>query len=244
VSFPRSTAARPLLAPDRVEALLRTLEDEAIVRRVRAGETELYELLVRRHNQRLYRTARAVLRDEDEAEDVVQEAYVAAFVHLDRFQGRSAFSTWITRIALHAALARRRRARRQEPVEPALLEEIPTMSDTNPASQVESRELGALLTEAVERLSGSLRLVYVLREVEGLSVEETARVLEITPENVKVRLHRARRALRQDLGRRMDAERSRIYPFHLDRCDRIVAAVFRRIAGGGPFPPVSSIMEG
>lgn len=215
------------------ESLSESLTDEQVVERVRAGETALYEILMRRHNQRVYRAARSVVHDESEAEDVMQEAYVRAFRNLGQFQGRARFSTWLTRIAVHEALARKRRNARfvsmdsDSPEMPAM---IPNAVDRDsPDVYTERRELGALLARAVDGLPENLRLVYVMRDVEGLSTGEAAAVLDLSEANVKVRLHRARRSLRRALEGALDESSRDLFTFHLRRCDRIVAAVLARI---------------
>jgi len=127
------------------------LPDEAIVSRVLDGETPLFEVLMRRHNERLYRAARAILRDEQEAEDVMQEAYVSAFSHLAQFDGRAKFSTWLTRIAVHEAIARARKRGRYEPMDDSALETLmPSMSSPDPERLAFGRELGALIEVAVD----------------------------------------------------------------------------------------------
>lgn len=187
---------------------------------------------MRRHNQRLFRLARAVVRDDREAEDVVQEAYVRAFTNLDQFAGRARFATWLSRIALHEALARVRRGRRFA----ALPEEV-TLSDLpnprpGPEDHAANRELAAALAAAVDALPESHRAVFVLRDVEGMSTAETAEVLGLSVPNVKVRLHRARAALRADLERRLGGEVPRLWSFDGERCDRVVAGVLERVRRG------------
>ncbi|HTM20774.1 MAG TPA: RNA polymerase sigma factor [Kofleriaceae bacterium] len=203
------------------------LSDEALVARVRAGEGGLFEVLMRRHNQRAYRAARAIVRNDAEAEDVAQEAWVAAFSHLGAFEGRSAFSTWLTRIVINEALARLRRQKRA-----ALpLDEGAPMSRAadDPERDAWRAELSALLEGAIDRLPLGHRAVFMLRMVEQLSVAETADSLGLSEEAVRTRLHRARAALRRDLLARSDAELTSAFGFDGDRCNRITAAVMARI---------------
>ena len=135
---------------------------------------------MRRHNERLYRAARAILRDEREAEDVMQEAYVSAYAHLAQFDGRAKFSTWLTKIAVYEALARARRQGRYEPLDDSSLETLmPTMPSPDPERQAFGRELGALIEAAVDKLGDGYREVFMLRQVEGLSTAETAQVLGV-----------------------------------------------------------------
>ena len=210
------------------------LDDEQVVARVRAGEAALFELLMRRYNQRLFRLVRTVMDDDDEAADVVQEAWVRTYQHLGQFEGRASFATWVSKIALHEAWARARKRRRLTPR--AASEDAVELAFTAPAAtperETEQRELAGLLREAVERLPSPLRMAFVMREVEGLSTAEAAELLAISPENVKVRLHRARAALRGDLERRLGAEAPRLYAFDGDRCDRIVTAVLAELGIG------------
>jgi len=210
------------------------LSDGEVVARVLAGDISLFEILMRRYNQRLFRVARGILTDDAEAEDVVQEAYMRAFRELASFRGEALFSTWLTRIACHEALARARKRQR-------LVRLVPRPSDAggepldppskaiDPERELENRQLQNVLREAVELLPDPLRTVFCLREIEGLSTEETAGALDLTTENVRVRLHRAKRSLRQTLDARMGREVRRLYLFDGARCDRIVAGVFERL---------------
>ena len=199
--------------------------DEAVVARVLAGERALYEVLVRRHNQRLYRTARAILRKEDDVEDVMQEAYVRAFAHLAEFRGDARFSTWLTRIAVHEALARRRRAQRQSP-----MEESEATHGVTPEDHAGSREIARMLEQAIDGLPDNFREVLVLRTVEDMSVAETAEVLDIPEDTVKTRLFRARALLRDAVAERAVAAAPSAFEFHAPRCNRIVANVMQRIS--------------
>jgi len=205
------------------------LPDEEIVRRVVAGEKALYEVLMRRHNQKLYRAVRSILKDEDEVEGVMQQAYVSAYFHLDQFRGAARFSTWLIRIAVHEAFARiRERGRFVETDTQDLIMSFPS-KDRNPEEQASDRELGGLLQEAIDRLPASYRSVFVLREIEGLGATETAECLGLSAENVKVRLHRARRRLQEEIYARVGTGVEAVFPFHAPRCDRVVAAVFAAI---------------
>ena len=211
--------------------------DEDVVWRVLDGETELFELIMRRHNQRLYRVARAILRDDAEAEDVMQDAYVRAYAHLGSFEGRAKFATWLTRIAVHEALSRSRKRVRFPSVDISdesngEVMKSATSSDRNPEEQNYDRELAEVLEKAVLGLSEDYRVVFTLRDVEGMSTEETATCLSLTPENVKVRLHRARTALRRKLYDAVGASTARCFEFHAVRCDRIVSGVFQRLSSG------------
>lgn len=208
--------------------------DEEVVDRVRSGEVELYEIIMRRYNQRLYRVVISILRDAAETEDVMQDAYVRAYEHLSQFEGRAAFSTWLTRIAVHEALARLRKRGRilqlegnedegeisVNPVSPAL----------DPEQTISKVELGRMLEEAVLGLPEQYRTVLMLRDVEEMSTSETAAALSLSEENVKVRLHRGRAMVRRDLFARVGAAGKNAFPFLGARCDRVVKRVFERLS--------------
>jgi RNA polymerase sigma-70 factor (ECF subfamily) len=212
------------------------LSDEEVVAQVLRGQTALFEVLMRRHNERVYRAARAIVRDEKEAEDVMQQAYVSAYAHLRQFSGQARFSTWLTRIAVHEALARVRRRGRYEPFDEEWvnLEALMRPNSTDdPERQAFSGELRALLETAIDKLPDGAREVFVLREVEGLSTAETAESLEVSEDVVKTRLSRARAALRRDLLDRAGAIAPEAFRFYRPRCDRVVAAVLARISSTG-----------
>lgn len=208
--------------------------DEEIVDRVRAGETALYEIIMRRYNQRLYRVARAIVRDDSEAEDVMQDAYVRAYAHLDQFARRAPFSTWLTRIAVHEALARVHQRSRMQPINEGEYEGELVMNlaepSLNPEQTASKAELGHLLEEALLSLPEQFRAVIMLRDVEELSTTETAETLEISEENVKIRLHRGRALVRGWLFERVGARAKEAFPFMGARCDRVVQKVFERLA--------------
>ena len=210
------------------------LSDEEVVARVLAGETGMFEVVMRRHNQRLYSVARAILRNDGEAEDVMQDAYVRAYEHLNQFAGRAKFSTWLTRIAVHEALARQRRGNRYQELEPMSEREGDPMDrfaslTPNPEQQASNSEIRRLLEEAVDSLPDNYRTVFMLRDIEEISTTDAADVLEITEENVKVRLHRARALLRKSLYARAGMQKNEAFNFHAIRCDRVVKNAFERI---------------
>ena len=204
--------------------------DEQVVERVLAGETALYEIIMRRYNQRLYRLVLSILRDRDETEDVMQDAYVRAYQHLEQFEGRAAFSTWLARIAVHEALARLRSRRRMQQLDTELDEgEISvnlTSASVNPEESTSQAELARLLEQSLMRIPEQYRTVLMLRDVEGLSTSETAAALDLTEENVKVRLHRGRSSMRRDLLARVGTTAKDAFPFMGQRCDRVVKRVF------------------
>ncbi len=213
-----------------------TLSDAEVVERVRAGETGLYELLMRRYNQRLFRVIRSVLTNDAEAEDVLQETWVRAYEHLDQFAGRASFSTWVIKIGFHEALARARKSKRWAPLEDPQGEIMPHANDTQslsdtPEGQAMRHQLGQMLQAAVDGLPEAYRSVFMLREVEQMSTTETAECLALSEEAVKTRLHRARALLRKHLEQRMGAAVAEAYAFMGARCDRTVARVLERITG-------------
>jgi RNA polymerase sigma-70 factor (ECF subfamily) len=194
----------------------------------------MFEIIMRRHNQLLYRVARAILRNDGEAEDVMQDAYVRAYEHLGQFAAKAKFSTWLTRIAVHEALSRQRRGNRHQELEPMSEREGDPMDRfaslaPDPEQQASNSEVRRLLEEAVEKLPDAYRTIFILRDIEDMSTTEAADVLEITEDNVKVRLHRARALLRKSLYARAGMERKEAFNFHAVRCDRVVKNVFERI---------------
>jgi len=206
--------------------------DEEIVERVLGGERALFELLMRRHNQRIYRAARAILRDEADVDDLLQDAWLAAYRHLAGFERRARFSTWLTRITVNLALDRRRRlastaaARRAALGPAAALVGAPA---GDPEQERRAFELAQRLERAVDALPEPHRLVYLLRQVQGLDTREVAECLRIPEATVKTRLHRARALLRAALGDDPDPAAGSAFPFGGARCDRLVAATLRRI---------------
>lgn len=213
------------------------LTDEQVVADVIDGKTALFEVLMRRHNERVYRAARAIVRDDAEAEDVMQQAYVNAYAHLHQFNRQAQFSTWLLRIAIHESLARVRRQRRYEPfaeedgsnVEASMRRDGPR----DPEREAASTELRALLEWAIDRLPDGAREVFVLRDVEGMKTAEVAEALDVSEDVVKTRLSRARGALRADLIERTGSSAAEAFRFYRPRCDRVVERVLSRIAGSG-----------
>jgi RNA polymerase sigma-70 factor, ECF subfamily len=213
------------------------MTDREIVERVRTGETALFEILMRRHNQRVYRVARAVIKDETEAEDVMQQAYINAFLHLHQFEDRSQFSTWLTRITVHEALARRRKQRPEEDSE-EFMNQIPA-TQPDPERQAYAGELGRVIEDSLDLLPEPYRVVFMLREVEGMSTNETAETLALGEEAVKTRLHRARTMVRRAVAERLGGSTPEAFQFHAPRCDRVVRAVMgeiSRLSGKIPAP--------
>lgn len=213
------------------------LPDRDIVKRVLAGESALFEILMRRYNQRIYRAARAVLKNESEVEDVMQQAYINAFTHLHQFEDRAQLSTWLTRIALNEAFGRRRKMRTSQArweggpdaENPGELMNTMTSPQPDPERQAYAQELHRVLEEAVDGLPDNYRTVFMLRDIEGLSTSETGEGLGLGDEAVKTRLHRARAMVRRAVTARIGYQAAGAFQFHAVRCDRVVAAVLARI---------------
>ena len=206
------------------------LADEEIVRRVVAGDRPMFEILMRRHNQRIYRAMRAILSVEEEIEDAMQQAWFNAYRHLQQFAGDAQFSTWLTRIAVNEALAHlRKRARFPLAGEEDAVLTLIESNRPDPEEHASSSELREVLEREVAALPEAYRSVVMLRDVEGLSTSETADCLSVSEEVVKTRLHRARTMLRDNLYRRAGVTLQSLYTFGNARCDRIVAAVMTSI---------------
>jgi RNA polymerase sigma factor (sigma-70 family) len=212
------------------------LDDNALARRVQDGDREAFRHIIKRCNQRLFRVARGVVHSDQEAEDVVQEAYVDAFAKIAGFRGEAALLTWLTRIVLNEAYGRLRRRHPSVDIDQI---EVAQMEAGNvvafPAASVEPPAAAArdqvrhLLEGAIDALPEPFRVVFILREIEECSVEETARTLDLKPETVKTRLFRARRLLRMALHDSLAATVADAFPFLGARCDRITNAVMARV---------------
>ena len=217
---------------------LALLDDETVIRRVKQGEAALFEIVMRRYNQRLYRIIRSILGTDSDVEDVIQETYLKAYAHLGQFEGRSSFATWLTKIAVYEALARARKGRRLQPLE------VTTVGDEesrvvelrsslpDPEQNASRHELKRLIEEAVDHLPDTFREVFVMREIEQMSQAETAECLGLKEETVKTRLHRARRQIESHLLARAGQGIRTAYTFGDSRCTRVVTTVLQRIAEG------------
>jgi RNA polymerase sigma-70 factor, ECF subfamily len=217
--------------------------DHDAIQQVLAGNTVMFELLMRRYNERIYRAARSIVRDEQEAEDVMQQTYVNAFTHLRQFNGLARFATWLTRIAVNEALARVRRQDRYEVFDEEHQQVEPCMAQSpaeNPERQAFTGELHHLLERAIDTLPHGMREVFVLRDVEGLNTAEVAECLGISEDVVKTRLSRGRAALRRILLEQTGATTPEAFRFYRPRCDRVVAQVLSRIAAEPPTAEPSS----
>lgn len=211
-------------------------EDEAVlIRRAATGDAAAVRTIIKTHNQRLYRLVRAVLRSNADAEEVLQEAYLSAFARLDGFNGEASLSTWLSRIALNAALMRLRAQKRMKRAAPAHAmdaEIIPfplSSSTADPERAMAQRQLLHLVEEATDALPDTFRLVFVARVIEGLSVEETATLLALPAATVKTRLHRARKLIRSRLEAQIGPVLIDAFPFAGKRCDRLTEAVIAKL---------------
>jgi len=205
------------------------MTDSDLVRRVVGGDAALFEILMRRYNQRVYRAVRAVLRTDDEVEDVMQQAYLNAFANLRQFAERAQFSTWLIRIAVNEALARlRKRDRDAWDGDEDVMSRIESAAP-NPEQQAQTSELREVMEEELAALPATYRTVLVLRDVEGLSTAETASSLDVSEEVVKTRLHRARAMVRERIADRAGAALTSVWSFGNARCDRVVEAVMARL---------------
>ncbi len=207
--------------------------DEEIVSGILDGDIELFAIIMRRYNTRLYRVAFCILRDDLEAEDVMEDAYVRAYQHLNQFAGRAKFATWLTRICVNEALMRKRRRTRHPTLEldnekNGLLENL-TSASPNPEQRLSQEELRALLEEAILALPDNYRTVVMMCDVQEMNVAETAECLGISESNVKIRLYRARAALRRELSRLLPDRPPQTFSFQAERCARLVFCVLRRL---------------
>ena len=212
--------------------------DEAeLVRRALARDEAAIRAIMQANNRRLYRLARGILRNDSEAEDVVQETYVRAFTHLENFRGDSSLTTWLSRIAMNEALGRLRRQRPSidwTTLEPGALNAqiiqfpVSAVSD-DPEKSMAQREIQHVVELAVDELPEAFRIVFITRVIEGMNVEETADILSLKPETVKTRLHRARVMLRDNVEKKIGPVVMEAFPFAGKRCERLTNAVLRRL---------------
>lgn len=206
-----------------MEVIPEPVPDETLIARILAGEKRLFELLMRKYNQRLYRIGMSILENEAEAEDAMQTAYINAYEHLSGFERRASFGTWLTKIMLNQCYEQRRKNRRLH----TTTEQTDNIVIMNTAvNELANKELGRTLQQAVAKLPEKYRVVFVLREIEDLSVRETSAALQIEESNVKVRLNRAKSMLRENLNGYM---KDHVYSFHLSKCDRIVNRVLEHL---------------
>ena len=233
MSAPTTASAAALAAVDPRE------DDLAIARRIAAGDRAAFIELMRRHNRRLYRLARATLRDDAEAEDALQEAYLAAYRSIAQFRGDANLATWLSRMVLNECLGRLRKSARRQNVIPIVAYEDDMATTTPDVREVPEQafaraEMRALIERKLDALPEDFRTVFVLRAVEELSVEETAACLGIPEATVRSRHFRARSLLRESLAREIDIAERDLFDFGGAHCDRIVAAVSKRLDAADP----------
>jgi RNA polymerase sigma-70 factor (ECF subfamily) len=215
-----------------------TDDDLGIARRIVAGDRAAFELLMRRHNRRLYRMARATLRNDAEAEDALQDAYLHAYRSMNQFRGDSQLFTWLSRLVLNECFARLRRSARRQNVIPIVdtpdyIEHADAMTthDDAPDQALARSQVRALLERKLDALPELFRVVFVLRSIEEMSVEETAQCLNIPEATVRSRHFRARSMLRESLAQAFDLAERDVFEFGGAQCDRIVASVLSKISG-------------
>jgi RNA polymerase sigma-70 factor, ECF subfamily len=225
------------MAQRRVRQAVAEPDDAALVRRAAARDASAYRAIMQKHNRRLYRIARSILRNNADAEDAVQDAYVSAFAKLASYRGEATLATWLSRIVMNEAL--RRLQRRRPLVDLAALEAprseaeiiqfpLSTPND-DPERTMAQRQILQLVEQATDNLPDAFRLVFVTRIIEGMSVEETSELLGIKPETVKTRLHRARQLVRDQLDEQIGPVLMDAFPFAGRRCERMTAVLMKRL---------------
>jgi len=210
-------------------------KEAAIIRRILGGEKELYEILVRRNNQKLYRVIRGYLKDESEIEDVMQDSYIKAYTKLYQFNLKAQFSTWLIRIAINESLAVLKKKGKllhltnfSHNTDPTFILELPDTVQLNPQEKMAQKEATQLLENAIDQLELKYRTVYLMKEVEGLSLKEIATALDLSLANVKIRVHRSKEMLKETLFKLSNT--NNIFEFGFSRCDRITENVMTQIA--------------
>ena len=219
------------------QAAAESLSDTDLVDLARGRDEAAVRAITKRYNRRPFRIARSILRNDAEAEDVVQETYVRAFSGLDMFRGDAAFGTWITRIAMNEALGRLRRRRPTvdwetyglNRREAEIIHFPASAAGSDPEQSMAQSQIRAVLEQAIDELPDVFRAVFVARIVEGMSVEETADLFGLQAETVKTRLHRARLLLREELDKQLGPALTSSFPFDGHRCDRMTEAVVGRV---------------
>ena len=205
--------------------LKKELSDEEIVERVKKGETQLYSILMRKYNLRMFRISMAIVNDDMEAEDIMQTAYLNAYLQLSNFQNKSAFGTWLTRILINESLLHKKKNLKRDMVMTEV--EVNTEHRDTPLKSLMNKELKTLLEKAVSELPEKYRLVFVMREIQEMSTNETMEILNLGESNIKVRLSRAKEMLREGLSSYYKS--NQLFDFHLSRCDKVVNFVMDSI---------------
>lgn len=215
------------------------LDDAELARRISASDQAAFEMLMRQHNSKLFRVARSILKDDAEAEDALQDAYLDAYRHMGEFRGGARLGTWLVRIVINHSLMRLRKQKRHRVVvsfnagnatEPDRIEaDVADDKAESPPHTAMRAELRRMLERRIDQLPVAFRTVFVMRDVEDMTVQETADCLSIPSATVRTRLFRARALLREALARDMDVATGDVFGFAGDRCDRIVARVIARV---------------
>lgn len=223
----------------RMKASNSAARDMALVERIGTGDHAAFESLMRTYNGKLFRIARAILKDDGDAEDALQDAYLEAYRHLDEFRGGSELSTWLTRIVVNQALMRLRKEKRRSSIVPfrsgastdadSPVAQVPDNRSESPSAAAIRAETRRILERRIDELPSSFRAVFIMREVEDMSIDEIAECLSISPATVRTRLFRARALLRAALARDIDVATGDVFAFAGARCDRIVAFVLQRL---------------
>ncbi|HEY4200667.1 MAG TPA: RNA polymerase sigma factor [Devosiaceae bacterium] len=227
------------IATDRHRAQVLELDDVQLTELAKAGNEDAIRAIIKRHNQRLFRVARSIVRNDTEAEDVVQAGYVRAFTNLASFRGEAQLTTWLTRIVLNEALGRVRSRRVTTGIEEIDVENnrpggqivmFPSvLSVLDPETETSRAEVRILLERTIDKLPATFRAVFILRDVEGMSIEETADTLSIKPETVKTRLHRARKLMRIEVEKHLSGTFAGLFPFDGARCTGMADRVILRL---------------
>jgi len=217
--------------PNTSGEIIHSATDTELVLRVRCGELEAFEVIMRRHNQRLYRLARSILRDEHESMDVVQEAYVKAYYNLHQFKGVSSFASWLSSITCNEALMRIRKHKRIQYTldDPNYANQDVESTDPEPMDEIAAQQLRKLLEKAIDTLPVDYRCVYVMRAIQHLSTNETAKSLGVSEQVVKTRYLRAKRTLRKVFEKHMEKAGLNVFEFAGERCDSVVQVVLERL---------------
>lgn len=227
MSHDRRATAEMVVAPDDLE----------LARRAVARDGSAFRTIMTKYNQRLYRIARSIIPNNSDAEDVVQEAYVRAFAHLENFRGESKLATWLSRIVINEALGRLRKKRRAAEIagstdrvaEAQIIQFPSTTSYDDPERTMAQRQILQLVERATDNLPDVFRTVFIARVIEGLSIEETAELLDVRPETVKTRLHRARALVRKELDEQIGPVLLDAFPFAGRRCERMTTTIMKRL---------------
>jgi len=200
--------------------------ESRIINQILTGEKKLFELLMRRHNPSLFRIGMAIINNDADVEDIMQTAYIHAYEHLSDFNHKSAFGTWLKRIMINECLLQLRKKKRTVNLDLIQL----TEAKGSPMDKVINKELGNALENALLHVPEKYRMVFVLREMENMSISEASEILNLTETNIKVRLNRAKSMLRQEINNYYKGYHGEsVFPFHLSRCNRIVQSIIQRL---------------